>query len=119
MWDGPSVSSEIEHKDRFTRTIGMATDKSITVTEWLDRFMDLEAHLARGGSLLDLPIDALDSVPPDMVRSLVKQMGRERLNQIGRVRDGESGATDHARTDQALSEQPAGTVQDDKAQELH
>ncbi|HEU5273825.1 MAG TPA: hypothetical protein VFU97_09195 [Xanthobacteraceae bacterium] len=89
----------------------MATEKSVTVTEWLDRFMDLEAHLARGGSLLDLPIDALDSVPPDMVRSLVKQMGRERLNQIGRVRDPRAGQT--------LSEEQAGAVQDDKSQELH
>lgn len=89
----------------------MATEKSVTVTEWLDRFMDLEAHLARGGSLLDLPIDALDSVPPDMVRSLVKQMGRERLNQIGRVRDPRAGQT--------LSEEQAGAAQEDKSQELH
>lgn len=119
MQAGALLSSEIVHKRRFARTIAMATEKSVTVTEWLDRFMDLEAHLARGGSLLDLPIDALDSVPPDMVRSLVKQMGRERLNQIGRVRDCSSGAGDETRVGQALSEEQAGAVQDDKSQELH
>lgn len=74
----------------------MATEKSITVAEWLDRFMDLDAYIANGGSLLDLPVDSLDTLPPDMVRSLVKQMGRERLNQFGRLREHQGNSADDA-----------------------
>ncbi len=58
----------------------MAERHTNTVDEWLDRFMDLEAYVATGRSLLDLPVSALDVVPPAMAYSIIKRMGRERLD---------------------------------------
>ena len=65
----------------------MAADKPISVADWLDQFMDLDAYLAGGGQLLDLPINALDMVHPSMVESLVRRMSEERMNHLARFRD--------------------------------
>ncbi len=81
----------------------MAADKPISVAEWLEGFMDLDAYLANGGNLLDLPIDALDTVPPAMVRSLVKRMSRERADLIARFR---AHRNDQAKREAEASEPP-------------
>jgi hypothetical protein len=65
----------------------MAADKPISVADWLDQFMDLDAYLANGGQLLDLPINALDMVHPSMVESLVRRMSEERMNHLARFRE--------------------------------
>lgn len=65
----------------------MAADKPISVADWLDQFMDLDAYLANGGQLLDLPINALDMVHPSMVESLVRRMCLERMNYLARFRE--------------------------------
>ncbi len=82
----------------------MAADKPISVAEWLEGFMDLDAYIANGGNLLDLPIDALDTVPPAMVRSLVKRMSRERADLIARFR---AHRDDQATRDAAAGEKAA------------
>ena len=57
----------------------MADD--LSVGDWLDQFNDLDAYLAEGGRLLDLPVSALDMVPASIVQRMVKRMTLERLRQ--------------------------------------
>src|SRR5215469_12184412 len=82
----------------------MAADKPISVADWLDQFMDLDAYLANGGQLLDLPINALDMVHPGMVEALVRRMSEERMNHLARFRERR---LNPAKRDRAADEQAA------------
>ncbi len=105
---------------RFVRKTVMAARDSTTVDEWLDSFMDLDAYLAKGGSLLDLPVNALDAVPPAMARSLVKRMGRERLDHLVRAdAPRENSAQGANATGETPAEPQATATRDETQPELH
>jgi len=91
----------------------MAADKPITVADWLDQFMDLDAYLANGGQLLDLPINALDMVHPSMVESLVRRMSEERMNHLARFRERRPNP---AQRDRGAGETPAEPAADTAAE---
>jgi hypothetical protein len=95
----------------------MATDKSLTVTEWLERFNDLEAYIADGGRLLDLPVTSLDTVPAEIVQRMVKQMTRERLKRFGRLRERIENrqAPDAESTEQPAEQQPPAASEKTRA----
>ncbi len=98
----------------------MAERHTNTVDEWLDRFMDLEAYLATGRSLLDLPVNALDVVPPAMAYSIIKRMGRERLDHHVRSQaTGENPAQDAAAIGEPLAAQQADAACAETPPELH
>ena len=64
----------------------MSEDKSVSIDEWLDHLNDLDAYLANGGPLLDLPIGSLEMVPESIVQRMVKRITQERLKKFGRFR---------------------------------
>lgn len=98
----------------------MAADKPISVGDWLDQFMDLEAYIANGGQLLDLPINALDMVHPGMVESLVRRMCHERMNYLARFRDRRPNPVKRdASAGEKLAEPTAAAASDEPARELH
>jgi hypothetical protein len=94
----------------------MAANKPITVGDWLDQFMDLDAYLASGGQLLDLPINALDMVHPGMVESLVRRMSEERMNHLARFRERQPSSVPGV--GETASEPAAGTASE-TPKELH
>ena len=98
----------------------MAADKPISVADWLDQFMDLDAYLANGGQLLDLPINALDMVHPSMVESLVRRMSEERMNHLARFRERRPNPAQQrdANAGEKASEPQAGTAAE-APKELH
>lgn len=97
----------------------MAERHTNTVDEWLDRFNDLEAYLATGRSLLDLPVSALDVVPPAMAYSIIKRMGRERLDHHVRSPEQSKSSQRADATGQPCAAQPAPATPDDTRHELH
>ena len=64
----------------------MAEDKSVSIDDWLDHLNDLDAYLAAGGPLLDLPISSLEMVPESIVQRMVKRITQERLKKFGQLR---------------------------------
>jgi hypothetical protein len=56
----------------------------MTLKEWLDIFMDLDAYIAKGGRLLDLPMIPLEDLPPQALELIFEQVGHEKLDRLGR-----------------------------------
>jgi hypothetical protein len=114
------VCAPVQWNRLLVRTAHMAERHLNTVDEWLDRFMDLDAYLAKGGSLLDLPVSALDGVPPAMVNSIVKRMGRERLDHHVRapVR-GDDPAPAAAQMNEIPAQDQPRAASDEAQRELH
>ena len=73
--------------ESLVRNLAMAEDNSISIDEWLDHLNDLDAYLANGGPLLDLPISSLEMVPESIVQRMVKRITQERLKKFGRFRE--------------------------------
>jgi hypothetical protein len=53
-----------------------------TTREWITIFKDLDAYIAKGGRLLDLPV--MSQWPPQMVQSIAEELGREQCGRLGR-----------------------------------
>jgi hypothetical protein len=56
----------------------------MTLKEWLIIFLDLDAYIAKGGRLGDLPLPPLQNMPPEALDTIAERMGAERLDRIGR-----------------------------------
>lgn len=61
-----------EDRDRFT------------LRDYLEIYNDLDAYIARGGELLDLPVNTPADFPPEVEELIVKRLGKEKLDRIGR-----------------------------------
>jgi hypothetical protein len=57
---------------------------NLTIGQWLDIFMDLDAYIAKGGRLLELPIAPLEELSPDVRQLIIERMGHQRIDRIGR-----------------------------------
>jgi hypothetical protein len=56
----------------------------MTLPEWLAIVLDLDAYIAKGGRLADLPLPPLQNMPAQELEMIAEQMGAERLNRVGR-----------------------------------
>jgi hypothetical protein len=56
----------------------------MTLKDWLIIFADLDAYLAKGGRLGDLPLPPLQNMAPEALDMIAEQMGAEKLNRVGR-----------------------------------
>jgi len=56
----------------------------MTLQEWLKAFGDLDAYMAGGGQLLDLPLTPMDELPPASVTAIYEQLSPDRLDRLGR-----------------------------------
>jgi hypothetical protein len=56
----------------------------MTLREWLDIYMDLDAYVAKGGRLLDLELYNPEDWPPDAQKYILERMGPERLARMDR-----------------------------------
>lgn len=103
------------------RNLTMAEDKSVSIDDWLDHLNDLDAYLAAGGALLDLPISSLEMVPESIVQRMVKRITHERLKKFGRFRGRfetqavADGAADEPSQQEADAPQPAAEVEKTRA----
>ena len=102
----------------------MSEDKSISIDEWLNHLNDLDAYLAAGGPLLDLPISSLEMVPESIVQRMVKRITQERLKKFGRFRgrfetqdapDGEADTTAEAAPRPSDTQQAAAAEEKTRA----
>ena len=55
-----------------------------TLKEWLEIYNDLDAYIARGGELLDLPVNSPADFPPEIEKFVLERLGKEKLDRIGR-----------------------------------
>ncbi len=55
-----------------------------TLTEWLEIYNDLDAYIARGGELLDLPVNSPADFPPEIEKFVVERLDKEKIDRIGR-----------------------------------
>ena len=56
----------------------------MTLKDWLIIFADLDAYIAKGGRLGDLPLPPLQNMPPEALAMIAEQLGAEKLNRVGR-----------------------------------
>lgn len=55
-----------------------------TLREFLEIYGDLDAYIARGGELLDLPVTTPADFPPEIEKFVLERLGEEKLDRIGR-----------------------------------
>lgn len=56
----------------------------MTFRQWLDIHMDLDGYIARGGSLLELPMNSIDQFPAPMTKIILSELGTQRVERLGR-----------------------------------
>jgi len=52
--------------------------------EWLEIYSDLDAYIALGGELLNLPVTTPADFPPEIQKLIFERLGNEKLDRIGR-----------------------------------
>ena len=62
----------------------MKNEVRFTLENWVEIYNDLDAYIARGGELLDLPVNSPADFPPEIEKRIVKRLGKEKLDRIGR-----------------------------------
>jgi hypothetical protein len=62
----------------------MKNGDRFTLRDWLEIYNDLDAYIARGGELLDLPVNTPAGFPPKIEKFIVERLGKEKLDRIGR-----------------------------------
>lgn len=64
--------------------VAMTGAPAMTLREWIDIHKDLDAYIASGGKLLELPINSIDQLPPAVINVIAQEMGPDRLARLGR-----------------------------------
>jgi hypothetical protein len=51
----------------------------MTLKDWLAIVLDLDAYIAKGGRLADLPLPPLQNMPAQALEMIAEQMGAEKI----------------------------------------